>query len=79
MAFVWRNDTVVAPGCDRRACWRTRATVPRPADAYRRRHVVERCVGRLKQFRGIATRYEKRAANFRAMVVIASIVIWLGS
>jgi transposase len=49
------------------------------ADAYRRRNVVERCVNRLKQFRGIATRYEKRAANFRAMVVIASIVIWLGS
>jgi transposase len=47
-------------------------------DAYRRRNVVERCVGRLKQFRGIATRYEKRAANFRAMVVIASLVIWLG-
>jgi transposase len=49
------------------------------ADAYRRRNVVERCVGRLKQFRGIATRYEKRAANFRAMVIIASLVIWLGS
>ena len=48
-------------------------------DAYRRRNVVERCVGRLKQFRGIATRYEKRAANFRAMVVIASLVIWLGT
>ena len=49
------------------------------ADAYRRRNVVERCVGRLKQFRGIATRYEKRAANFRAMIVIASLVIWLGT
>ena len=48
------------------------------ADAYRRRNVVERCVNRLKQFRGIATRYEKRAANFRAMAVIASLVIWLG-
>lgn len=46
-------------------------------EAYRRRNVVERCVNRLKQFRGIATRYEKRAANFRAMVIIASIVIWL--
>lgn len=47
-------------------------------EAYRRRNVVERCVGRLKQFRGIATRYEKRAVNFRAMAVIASLVIWLG-
>ena len=42
------------------------------AGAYRGRNVVERCVGRLKQWRGVATRYEKRAANYRAMVVIAS-------
>ena len=34
---------------------------------------------RLKQGRGLATRYEKRAANYRAMVVIAPIVIWLAS
>jgi transposase len=30
-------------------------------------------------WRGLATRYEKRAANYRAMVVLASIVIWLES
>ena len=47
-------------------------------DAYRRRNVVERCVNRLKQWRGVATRFEKRAANYRAMVVIASLMIWLG-
>ena len=45
----------------------------------RRRHVMERCVNRLKQWRGIVTRYEKRAANVRAMVVLASTVIWLNS
>jgi transposase len=33
--------------------------------------VVERCANRLKQWRGVATRYEKQAANYRAMVVIA--------
>ena len=38
-------------------------------EAYRRRNVVERCVNRLKQWRAIATRYEKRALNYRAMVV----------
>lgn len=42
-----------------------------------KRNVVERCVNRLKQWRGIATRYDKRAANYRAMVVIASLMIWL--
>lgn len=46
---------------------------------YARRNVVERCINRLKQWRGLATRYEKRAVNYRAMVVIASIVIWLES
>lgn len=47
-------------------------------DAYRRRNVIERCVNRLKRFRAIATRYEKRAVNYRAMVVIASLLLWLG-
>ncbi len=46
---------------------------------YARRNAVERCINRLKQWRGLATRYEKRAVNYRAMVVIASIVIWLDS
>jgi transposase len=48
-------------------------------DIYRKRNVVERCVNRFKQGRGIATRYEKRAANYRAMVVIAALMIWLSS
>jgi transposase len=48
-------------------------------EAYRRRNVVERCVNKLKQWRGIATRFEKRAVNYRAMVVIASLMMWLSS
>jgi len=44
---------------------------------YARRSVIERCINRLKQWRGLATRYEKRAANYRALVVLASIVLWL--
>jgi transposase len=44
---------------------------------YRGRNVVERCFNRLKQFRAVATRFEKRAVNCRAMVVIASLLIWL--
>jgi transposase len=39
--------------------------------------VVERCFNRLKQFRAVATRYDKRAVNYRAMVVIASLLLWL--
>jgi transposase len=44
---------------------------------YARRNVVERCINRLKQWRGLTTRFEKRVVNYRAMVVIASILIWL--
>ena len=43
---------------------------------YRRRNIVERLINRLKQFRRIATRYEKRAANFAAMITVASIFLF---
>jgi transposase len=45
--------------------------------AYRRRNLVERLINRLKQFRRIATRYEKRAANYLAMVHIGMLLLWL--
>jgi transposase len=47
------------------------------AETYARRNVVKRCVNQLKQWRGIATRYEKRAVTYRAMIIIAALVIWL--
>jgi transposase len=43
---------------------------------YRKRNIIERLINRLKQFRRIATRYEKRAANFSAMITIASIFLF---
>lgn len=44
---------------------------------YGKRNVVERCILRLKQFRRVATRYEKLAECFLAMVTLASIILWL--
>jgi transposase len=44
---------------------------------YRGRNVVERCVGKLKEFRRLATRYEKLAVNFAAMVTLGIIRIYL--
>jgi transposase len=43
---------------------------------YRKRNTVERLINRLKQFRRIATRYEKRATNFAAMITVASIFLF---
>jgi transposase len=45
--------------------------------AYKRRNVVERCINRLKHFRRVATRYEKLAVNYRAMLTLAAIMLWL--
>ena len=44
---------------------------------YGQRNRIERCLNKLKQFRRIATRYEKFAANFLAMIKIATVRIWL--
>jgi transposase len=51
--------------------------VPYDKDLYKERHVVECFFAKLKQFRRIATRYEKTAANFLAMVHLACAMIWL--
>ncbi|MFF4326249.1 IS5 family transposase [Streptomyces sp. NPDC001591] len=46
-------------------------------EVYRDRNVVERCFARLKQFRAIATRFDKLADRYRAGVILASLVLWL--
>jgi putative transposase len=51
---------------------------PFDAKTYRRRNVVERTFSRLKDFRRVATRYDKLASTFLAAVAIACIVTyWL--
>jgi transposase len=46
-------------------------------ETYRERNQVERLIGRLKQHRRIATRYEKLAVVYMAMLTIAAILLWL--
>jgi len=45
--------------------------------AYRQRNRIERLFNRLKQFRRIATRYEKRGINYLAMLTIGMAMLWI--
>ena len=64
-----------------------RSTIPRKINEhrggkfdkalYRKRNLVERCFNRLKQYRRVATRYEKKAENYLTMLTIASFILWL--
>lgn len=44
---------------------------------YRERNRVERLINRVKQYRRIATRYEKYAVNYLAMLMVGAIRLWL--
>jgi transposase len=73
----------------RRACRRRgiRHTIPHRRDEcrtgpfdralYRRRARVERTINRCKQFRSLATRYDKSAAHYRALWLIAFTILWI--
>ena len=44
---------------------------------YKKRNLIERCFNKLKQFRHVATRYDRNALNYLAMVKIACLRLWL--
>ena len=49
---------------------------PFDPEKYKLRNVIERSFGRIKDFRAIATRYDKTARNFLAGICLAAAVIW---
>ena len=51
---------------------------PRALDAetYKRRNVVERSFALAKQWRGLATRYDKLAITYRAAVILSACIVW---
>jgi transposase len=55
---------------------RRKPLIPHDILAYRLRNLIERMFGRLKDFRRVATRYDKLARNFLAAVTIAATIIW---
>jgi transposase len=46
---------------------------------YRQRNLVERFFNRIKQFRGLATRYDRRPDNYLAALKLAAIRFWIAS
>ena len=58
---------------------RQNRTAPRQFDQelYKARHLIENFFCKLKQFRAIATRYDKTARNFLAAIHLAAAAIWL--
>lgn len=70
--LIAQRKTVVIPSkCNRIA--------PREydKDLYKARHLIENFFAKLKQYRGIATRYDKRAIDFLGAIYLAAAVIWL--
>jgi transposase len=58
---------------------RTNRSLPRDYDRelYAARHLIENFFAKIKQFRAIATRYEKTARNFLAAIHLVASVVWL--
>lgn len=55
---------------------RRKEPIPYDVVAYRTRNLIERMFSRLKDFRRVATRYDKLARNFLAGAAIAALVLW---
>jgi transposase len=50
---------------------------PYDKELYKARHLIENFFCKLKQFRAIATRYDKTARNFLAAIHLVAAIIWL--
>jgi transposase len=51
--------------------------IPHDKHIYKERNCIERFLNRIKQFRRIATRYDKIAITFMGAILVTSILIWL--
>ena len=71
-AIADKHATAVIPNNPSRA-----RKHPLDKHLYAQRHLVECCFSRLKQFRRVATRFEKTARNYLAIITLAAIILWL--
>jgi transposase len=51
--------------------------IPYDFEAYKARNLVERCFNKLKHFRRVATRYDRRAIGFLSFLHIACAMLWM--
>lgn len=59
-------------------CNPTRKTpIPYDRAAYKARNRIERCFNKLKHFRRVATRYDRRTAHFLSFIHLAAAMIWM--
>ena len=75
----WIRDLIEASGCT--------AHIPPKSNRYdgityskrlyKQRNLIERCFNKLKQFRHVATRFDRNALNYLAMIKIAVVRLWL--
>lgn len=49
------------------------------AERYKKRNTIERAINKLKQFRAVATRYDKRGYVYLGTATTATLIIWLRS
>lgn len=73
----WLRDHAIKAVIPQRSDQRERCPLEFDKEAYRRRHIIENCIGWLKECRRIATRFEKLAVNFLAMLKLACIQRYL--
>ena len=69
--LIGRGTTPVIPNGPRR-----KHLHPFSRDAYKRRNLVERAFCRLKDFRRVATRYDKLSATYASAISLAALVAW---
>jgi len=66
------GKTIVIPSKANR-----RVARPCDHDLYKARHLIENFFAKLKQFRALATRYDKTARNFLGAIHLAAVTVWL--
>jgi len=75
----WIRDVIDDQGCE--ACIPPKINriddIPYSRRTYKKRNLIERFFGKLKQFRHVCTRFDRSALNYLAMAKLASIRLWL--